>query len=153
MKTKTFCVALACAATIFTGYAQDFNFEASAISGGGGQSSSTDFELNATIGQVDAGSMSGGDFSLDGGFWSIIAAVDTQGAPKLTISASGNQVTISWPENSSAGFALEVASTSAISPGTANWTTVTAAPQTNNGIESVQLPLASGPQFYRLHKN
>src|SRR5262245_14178256 len=152
MKTKIFYTAIACAATIFTCSAQDFTLEASAISGGGGQSSSSDFELSATIGQVDAGSMSGGDFALDGGFWSIIAAVDTQGAPTLTISASGNQVTISWPESGSAGFALEVANALAIPPAATTWTPVNATPQTNNGIESVQLFLAEGPQFYRLHK-
>src|SRR5262249_44411563 len=143
---------IACAATIFTCSAQDFTLEASAISGGGGQSSSSDFALDATIGQVDAGSMSGGDFALDSGFWSIIAAVDTQGAPTLTISASGNQVTISWPEAGSADFVLEVADTLAIPPATTTWTTVNVTPQTNNGILSVQLALAVGPQFYRLHK-
>src|SRR5215471_15835733 len=118
MKTKTFYVAIACAATIFTCSAQDFTLEASAISGGGGQSSSSDFTLDATIGQVDAGSMSGGDFALDGGFWSIIAAIETQGAPTLAISASANQVTISWSEPGSAGFALEVANALTIPPAT-----------------------------------
>jgi hypothetical protein len=152
MKTKTFYVAIACVATIFTCSAQDFTLEASAISGGGGQSSSSDFALDATIGQVDAGSMSGGDFSLDGGFWSIVAALDTQGAPTLTISGSGDQVTISWPETGSAGFVLEVANVLAIPPATTTWTPVNVAPQTNNGIESVQLPLTAGPQFYRLHQ-
>jgi hypothetical protein len=152
MKTKAFYVAIACAATIFTCSAQDFSLEASAISGGGGQGSSSDFELASTIGQVDAGSMSGGDFALDGGFWSIIAAVETEGAPTLTISTSGNQVTISWPESGSAGFALEVANALALAPATTTWTPVNATPQTNNGFVSVQLPLAEGPQFYRLHK-
>ena len=152
MKSKTFYAAIACAATIITCSAQDFALEASAISAGGGQGSSSDFELAATIGQVDAGSMSGGDFALDGGFWSIIAAVDTQGAPSLTISASGDQVTLSWPEAGSAGFGLEVANALAISPETTTWTPVNATPQTNNGVVSVQLPLAEGPQFYRLQK-
>ena len=38
---------------------------------GGGQISSTGggFELSATIGQPDAGQMSGGNFQLTGGFW------------------------------------------------------------------------------------
>lgn len=152
MKTKSFYIAIACAATIFSCSAQDFTLEASAISGGGGQSSSSDFALDATIGQIDAGSMSGGDFALDGGFWSIIAAVDTEGAPSLTISVSGNQVTISWPETNSAGFALEAANALAIPPATTTWTPVSIRPQTNNGVEIVQVPLTSGPQFYRLHK-
>jgi hypothetical protein len=82
MKTKIFYTAIACAATLFTCSAQDFTLDASAISGGGGQSSSSDFALNGTIGQVDAGSMSGGDFALEGGFWGIIAVLETPGARK-----------------------------------------------------------------------
>jgi len=39
------------------------------IDGGGGTSSGGDFTLNGTIGQPDAGTMSGGNYSLAGGFW------------------------------------------------------------------------------------
>ncbi len=46
---------------------------------GGGATFSTggDFELGGTIGQPDAGAMSGGDFRLEGGFWAV--AVPTCG--------------------------------------------------------------------------
>lgn len=45
---------------------------------GGGTMSSTggDYELAGTIGQPDAGTMSGGDFSLSGGFWFPLAPTD-----------------------------------------------------------------------------
>ena len=39
------------------------------IDGGGGISSSGTMVVRGTIGQADAGSLSGGDFVLHGGFW------------------------------------------------------------------------------------
>ncbi|MDX2131029.1 MAG: hypothetical protein SFY69_03120 [Planctomycetota bacterium] len=39
------------------------------IDGGGGTSSGASFVLSGTIGQPDAGVMSGGSFTLTGGFW------------------------------------------------------------------------------------
>ncbi len=41
----------------------------STIDGGGGASTGGGFELRGTIGQPDAGAMSGGAFALSGGFW------------------------------------------------------------------------------------
>ena len=42
----------------------------STIDGGGGVSSGGDYTLSGTIGQPDAGTMSGGAYLLAGGFWS-----------------------------------------------------------------------------------
>jgi hypothetical protein len=39
------------------------------IDGGGGTSTGRGFSLSGTIGQPDAGTMSGGSFTLQGGFW------------------------------------------------------------------------------------
>ena len=39
------------------------------VAGGGGESSSGGYTLKGTIGQHDAGSLQGGDYSLGGGFW------------------------------------------------------------------------------------
>ena len=50
--------------------------------------------------------MTGGNYSLDGGFWGIIAAVQTPGAPLLSITRSGNSVIVSWPSPST-GFTLQ----------------------------------------------
>ena len=36
---------------------------------GGSESSGGDYSIKGTVGQFDAGSMQGGDISLDGGFW------------------------------------------------------------------------------------
>lgn len=39
------------------------------VDGGGGQCTAGGFTLRGTVGQADAGVMSGGPFSLAGGFW------------------------------------------------------------------------------------
>jgi len=41
----------------------------SAIDGGGGVSSGGSFTVDGSIGQPEAGSMSGGGYTLGGGFW------------------------------------------------------------------------------------
>ena len=44
------------------------------VDGGGETSSGTGYSLSGTIGQADAGAMTGGNYSLAGGFWSGGAA-------------------------------------------------------------------------------
>lgn len=56
-----------------------FTIGAYTIDGGGGVSVGGAFELEATIGQPDAGYVFGGDFELTGGFWS--ATVTTCACP------------------------------------------------------------------------
>jgi hypothetical protein len=67
------------------------------IAGGGGASTGAAYQVSGTIGQHDAGGpMSGGAYSVTGGFWSLIAPVQTPGAPTLYISRAGNAVTVYW---------------------------------------------------------
>jgi hypothetical protein len=40
--------------------------------------------------------MTGGNYSIAGGFWALTQIVETSGAPSLHISSSGNVVTIYW---------------------------------------------------------
>lgn len=56
---------------IFNGPAASGQYDLSwyTIDGGGGASSSGDFNLTGTIGQPDAAYSSGGDYELLGGFW------------------------------------------------------------------------------------
>jgi len=57
--------------------ADDFMISRSTIDGGGTMNSTGgNFELSGTIGQPDAGSMSGGSFTLTGGFWFALATGD-----------------------------------------------------------------------------
>src|SRR5690242_302022 len=77
------------------------------IDGGGGTSTGGVFSVSGTIGQADAGAMSGGNFSVTGGFWGLLAAVQTPGAPRLSIQrTTTNTVVVSWPSSSS-GFTLQ----------------------------------------------
>src|ERR1039457_7002310 len=87
--------------------AQQYSIDWSKVAGGGGTSTGGTYQVTGTIGQPDAGSaMSGGQYSVTGGFWSLIAVIQTAGALKLTIAHSGNSVTVSWPLGSG-GFALQ----------------------------------------------
>ncbi len=55
--------------------ADDFDLSWWTIDGGGEMwTAGGDFELSGTIGQPDAGAMTGGDFELAGGFWAGGAA-------------------------------------------------------------------------------
>jgi hypothetical protein len=63
-----------------------YSIDWSTIDGGGGTSTGGVYSVTGTLGQPDAGAtMSGGNLSLDGGFWSLIGAVQTPGAPLLSI--------------------------------------------------------------------
>jgi hypothetical protein len=83
--------------------AQSYSINWYKIAGGGGASTSTNgqYSVSGTIGQQDASSaLTGGNYSLTGGFWGVIALVQTLNAPPLSISYSGNQIIISWPSSS-----------------------------------------------------
>jgi hypothetical protein len=115
------------------------------IAGGGGTSSGGSYSVSGTVGQHSTSTMSGGNYSLTGGFWSIIAAVQTPGAPVLTITQAGAQAIISWLA-SSTDFVLEKSP----SLTTGSWTPTSVTLTTNSGVISATVPAASGYQFYRL---
>src|SRR5437763_13549640 len=102
--------------------AAQYSITWSTIDGGGGASANGQYSVSGTIGQPDAGpTMSGGNFSVDGGFWSLVSVVQTVGAPTLTLTLTANNTAIvSWPFPSTK-FALEE------NPdlSTANWSNVT----------------------------
>src|SRR5213593_3378214 len=87
--------------------AQSYTIDWFTIDGGGDTSTGGVYSVSGTIGQPDAGKMSGGNYAIDGGFWGIIAAVQTPGAPLLTITRSGASVIVSWPSSPSTGFTLQ----------------------------------------------
>lgn len=120
----------------------------STVDGGGGTSTGGVFTVTGTIGQPDAGLLSGGDYTLQGGFWGIIAALQTPGAPFLSVlQTPTNTVCVWWPV-SDAPWQLQ-ATTSLVTTGTV-WT---AYAYTTNGANCVYIesrPL--GKKFYRLMK-
>src|ERR1700735_771040 len=64
------------------GFTQSYSINWYKVAGGGGTSSGGNYSINGTIGQPDAsGAMTGGGHSLTGGFWSLIAVVQSAGLP------------------------------------------------------------------------
>ena len=126
--------------------AQSYSIDWFTIDGGGGTSTGGVYAVSGTIDQPDAGTMSGSNYSIDGSFWGIIAAIQTPGAPILTITRSNNFAIVSWPDTGTA-FRLENNNNLSITNGRAT------APQTrstNAGIISITAPASSGNNFYRL---
>ena len=74
-----------------------FDLSWSTIDGGGGSSSGGQFVVNGTIGQPDAGTLIGGNFKLEGGFWSGVQVLQVAGAPILRIKLVGTNAIVSWP--------------------------------------------------------
>jgi hypothetical protein len=86
--------------------AQSYSIDWSTIDGGGGTSTGGVYSVSGTIGQPDAGAMSGGSYAVVGGFWAIVSAAQTPGSPLLTITHSGSGVKVSWPYPST-GWTLQ----------------------------------------------
>src|ERR1017187_7386184 len=85
-------------------HAQSYAIDWYKVAGGGGTSTGSVYSVSGTIGQPDASAnnaMSGGNYSLTGGFWSLISVVQTAGLPNMTITHSGNSVIVSWPDTGS----------------------------------------------------
>ncbi len=129
------------------GHAQQYEIDCYRVAGGGGMSAGGQYSVTGTVGQHDAGGpLTGGDYSLTGGFWSLAVAVQTTGAPALSIARAGaNGVFVSWPAPST-GFVLEQ-NTALVSAG---WTTVTDVPAVVNGENQVTVSAPGGSRFYRL---
>jgi hypothetical protein len=100
----------------FRASAQSYSINWYKVAGGGGTSTNGQYAISGTIGQHDASTaMSGGNYSLTGGFWSLYA-VQTPGAPILTITYANNQAIVSWSP-SVTGWTLQTNS----NIGTTNW--------------------------------
>lgn len=131
---------------VISARAQTYSIDWSTIDGGGGTSTGGVYTVSGTIGQPDAGRMSGGNFTLDGGFWGIVAAVQTPGAPSLRIFlTSTNTVVVAWPAPST-GFSLEQNAVL----GTTNWVNIATTPAVVGSENQVIVSPPAGNHFYRL---
>jgi len=132
--------------------AQTYSIDWYKVSGGGGTSTGATYQVSGTIGQPDASvAMTGGNYSLTGGFWALYA-VQTPGAPLLSISRTiTNTIVVSWPAPAE-GWMLE--RTNVLPSLSAPWSVVHQPYQTNAGTISVTFPnnQPTGNQFFRLHK-
>ncbi len=127
------------------GHAQSYSIDWYKIAGGGGTSTNGQYFLSGTIGQPDAsGAMTGGNYSLTGGFWALISVVQTSGAPTLYISHSVNTVTVYWQIVS--GWTLQQ-NRSLTAP--TNWTQNNSW-TTSNGTNSLNISPPTGNEFFRL---
>jgi hypothetical protein len=90
--------------------------------------------------------MSGGQYSVTGGFWSLISVVQMPGLPNLTITHSGNSVTVSWPDTGS--YTLQQNSNLA-APG--SWATSGYSISTASGTNSITITSPTGNLFFRLY--
>jgi hypothetical protein len=116
------------------------------ISGGGGTSSGANFSVSGTIGQPDAGSaLTGGNYALTGGFWSLYA-VQTPGAPNLSIRfVAPNSAIVSWAGTGS--YVLQTNNDLA----TTNWAGYGGSILSTNGTSSVTISPPVGNLFFRLY--
>ncbi len=107
------------------------------------------YSVSGTIGQPDAGKMSGGNYSLDGGFWGIIAAVQTPGAPLLSIVRTTTNTVAVFGPSPSTGFTLQQNTTSVAS---VNWSNIVTAPSDDGTTKTLVVNPPTGNCFYWLLK-
>ncbi|MBI5384884.1 MAG: hypothetical protein HZA90_09385 [Verrucomicrobia bacterium] len=120
------------------------------IDGGGGTSTNGQYALSGTLGQPDAGRLAGGNFTLEGGFWGIVAAVPTPGAPFLTVTRTAtNTVVVSWPLPDT-GWKLHATPSFSTTP--ILWTELPPPYATASTNLLFIEPAPVGNKFYRLHK-
>ncbi|MGO8925946.1 MAG: hypothetical protein ACLQU3_03485 [Limisphaerales bacterium] len=138
--TFTFCPGL---------LAQSYSIDWYKISGGGGTSTGGTYQVTGTIGQPDASvAMSGGPYSVTGGFWSLIAVLQTPGLPNLSVAHSGNSVIVSWPNTASS--TLQTNNNLAAASG---WNAYGGTVNTANGTNSITISPPTGTLFFRLSKH
>lgn len=139
---------LGCCALIFLALnvsGQSYSINWYKIAGGGGTSTGAQYTVSGTIGQPDASTpMTGGNYSLTGGFWAFISVVQTPGAPTLYIRQSGKTVTVYWQDVS--GWTLQQ-NNSLTAP--LNWSPNTSW-TTSNGTNILNLTSPTGNLYFRL---
>jgi hypothetical protein len=130
--------------------AQSYSIDWFTIAGGGGSSTGSVYSVSGTIGQPAASGepMTGGNYSLTGGFWALYA-VQTEGAPRLTIALTAtNAVVISW-QSSTTDWTLQQST----NLNGANWETSSAAVNTNGTASFIIATPPVGSRFYRLFRS
>ncbi len=131
------------------GLAQNYSIDWSTIDGGGGTSTGGVYSLSGTIGQPDANqqAMTGGNYSLVGGFWSL-TAVQTPGAPYLWATLTSTNAVVVWWALSATSWQLQ-ATANLLTAGTI-WTECS---YQTNGPTCCRIESSpAGDRFYRLAK-
>ena len=131
--------------------AQQYAIDWFTIDGGGGTSTGGVYSLSGTIGQPDAGRMTGASYALDGGFWGFVGTIQTPGAPLLNVERIGTSVRVFWPVPAT-GFVLDQAAALATTPAATVWGQVPFPYSTNATHISITVPAPMGTKFYRLRQ-
>ena len=140
-------IAIVGAALVFPGalHAQ-YSINWYTVAGGGGTSSgtngTTNYTVSGTIGQPATATMSGSNYTVTSGFWSIISVVQTPNSPLLTITRSGTNAIISWSASTTPFVLQQTPNLSS----TNSWSASPAMQTTNSGTISVTVPAVSGYQ-------
>jgi hypothetical protein len=124
--------------------AQSYSIGWSTMDGGGGTSTNGQYSLSGTIGQPDAGGpMTNGQYAVTGGFWALPQAVQTEGAPTLTIAKGApGFALISWTPASTNWVLQE-----RVNLNSGSWT------NSISGVTNpVTVPATVPAKFYRLFK-
>jgi hypothetical protein len=125
--------------------AQSYSIDWFTIDGGGSTSTGGVYSVSGTIGQPDAGAMSGGSYSLIGGFWGAVIPVQQSDAPTLFITHLQNgNVKLTWLPNT-LGFVLQEAET--LNATSAGWSNAPVA--FTNGAT---IPASMQTRYFRLVK-
>ncbi|MBL9168907.1 MAG: hypothetical protein JNN07_14300 [Verrucomicrobiales bacterium] len=124
--------------------AQNHSIDWFTVDGGGGTSSADVYSLSGTIGQPDPGTtLAGGDYSLVGGFWALLATSQDQTGPVLSVAlAPEGRVRLSWVPNAP-GYVLQ----ETLQLSRPDWKNV-ADGSTNPRL----IPAGSSARYYRLQK-
>ena len=126
-RIQTLCLILAgLLLALPTLHAQSYSVDWHKIAGGGGTSTN-------------------GQYSVSGGYWSLINVVQTAGLPNLIITHAGSTVTVSWPNTGS--YTLQQSANLA---SVNNWATSGYSITTANGTNSITLTSPTGNLFFRL---
>lgn len=113
---------------------------------GAGTSSGGNFTLSATAGEASSGALSGGQFTINGGFWAITSQASA--APRIGIALTAtNTVVISWPSSAS-GWSLQK------NPGLdpQQWVDVLSTPANDGTRYSTVVNVSPGTLYLRLRR-
>jgi hypothetical protein len=125
--------------------AQSYAITWSTIDGGGGTSTGGVYSVSGTIGQPDAGAtMTNGQYSVTGGFWALPTAIQTPGAPTLTIGKGApGFALLSWTPATGTNWVLQ--ESPSLTAGT--WTN-----SPSGWTNPVTVPATLPTRFYRLFR-
>jgi len=118
------------------------------VDGGGGTSAGDIYTVTGTIGQPDAGYLTGGAYTVTGGFWSVIQ----KDRVRLKLKQRANSLVLSWPADAPS---VVVQSATQLAPASADWSNFAGTPvRVGDEFERVVGPANTPPnpiRFFRLY--